>query len=224
MGSWRKGLLHWLRDRIAPWSAGRLLRLYSRLWSWEIIGNERVEEWLDRGPVIYVHWHGDDLALLPAFAHGGVTMMVSRSRDGDLAAQILAQFGYGAVRGSDSRDGVSGLKELIRLVRSGRSVGLTIDGPTGPRERVKPGVIALAKLTGAPILPAGVWAARRYLFAKTWHQTYLPLPGSRVRYVFAEPILVPPQASAEEMEAKRLELEREMMRLREEARLGVGER
>lgn len=212
-----KRLRVWLRDTAAPQLAGKLYKAYTLLIRDSFHGWDRVESARARGPVILCHWHGDDLALIKPFGPKQLTMMVSRSRDGELLARILGEFGYRVVRGSTNRGGVGALKEMAGLVRSGADVGLTVDGPTGPRARVKMGVIALAKLTGAPIFPAGVAASRKWLFAETWHQTYLPKPGSRVQILFDRPLWVDRSATKAEMEAKRLELEEELFRVHEEA-------
>ena len=208
-----KIIRHWLRDNLAPGPAVGFIRLWTRLLRPEFQGWGPVQEERAKGPVIFCHWHGDDLALLGPFADQKLTMMVSRSKDGDFLAGIMTRLGYRVVRGSTTRGGVGAMKGLVLAARQGHDLGLTVDGPQGPRARVQPGVIALAKMTGAPIFPAGVWAKSCWRFPKTWHQTYLPRPGSLVRIVFDRPIRVPVQAGKEELEAKRLELEAEFHRL-----------
>jgi lysophospholipid acyltransferase (LPLAT)-like uncharacterized protein len=81
------------------------------------------------------------------------TIMSSLSRDGELQAHILAGFGYRIVRGSASRGGARGLIGMKRGMRDGYHAGLAVDGPKGPIHEVKPGVIYLAKKTGAPVIP-----------------------------------------------------------------------
>ena len=209
-----------LRDNLGPGLAVGVLRLYQKLLRVEFLGWERVEAARRAGPVILCHWHGDDLALVVPFAGQGLTMMVSRSRDGDLLSGVMTRLGYATVRGSTSRGGGEALRRMLRALREGRDMGLTVDGPRGPRQVVKPGVITLARLSGAPIFPAGVWADRKWVFKKTWHQTYLPWPGARVRFVFGEPIVVPREADKERLEELRKEVEAEFFRLHQLAREG----
>ena len=215
-----KKLRRKLRDSLGPGLAAGALKLYSRTLKTEYLGWDKVLAHRKDGPVILCHWHGDDLALLVPFAGKGLTMMVSRSKDGDLLSKIMTRLGYATVRGSTSRGGGQALRNLVRVVRSGRDVGLTVDGPRGPRTRVQAGVITLARLSGAPVFPGAAWADRRWVFKKTWHQTYLPQPGALVRIAFGEPILVPPKASKEEMEALRQKVEEEFFLLHEKARQG----
>ncbi len=210
----KKRFLHWLRDAVAPRLSVRLYKAYFALVRKDIQGwDEHVTPWLKKGPVIFAHFHGDDLALLCPFAWTGFTIMVSKSKDGDLLDLILRRLGYTTVRGSSRKGGLEALKMMAEILKGGRSVILTVDGPTGPRGVVKHGCVTLAKWSGAPIFAAGVAADRKYVFEKTWHKTYLPYPGAKVSYRFAEPILVDPEADGEALEAKRAEVQAELERL-----------
>ncbi len=187
--------------------------IYSRFW---LI--ERVREPVARRPRLYAHWHGDELVLVAAFAQRGMAVMASRSRDGERMARLLAWFGYFVVRGSSSRGGAGGLKGLIDAVRyGGREAALAVDGPRGPRGKVKPGIVKLAQETGSELVPGGVAANRRFVFKKSWNQCYLPLPFSRCVVVYGDPISVPPDASEDERERIRLRLEHSLTLLKAEA-------
>ncbi len=210
-----------LRNNLGPGLAAGLIRLYNKMIRWEFQGWDRVLDQKKSGPVIMCHWHGDDLALMIPFADRGLTMLVSHSKDGDFISGVLSRLGYAAVRGSSSRGGGRALRELAGVVRSGKDVGLTIDGPRGPRTQVKAGVVVLARLSGAPIFPTGVWTDQKWVFAKTWHKTYLPKPGALVRIVYGEPIFVPADATREQMEDLRKKVEDEFFRLHDAARQGA---
>jgi lysophospholipid acyltransferase (LPLAT)-like uncharacterized protein len=79
--------------------------------------------------------------------------LISQHGDGEIIARIIARFGHEAVRGSSTRGGAGALRALIKLGRSGRDVVVTPDGPKGPRQVAKLGVVQLAKATGLPIVP-----------------------------------------------------------------------
>jgi lysophospholipid acyltransferase (LPLAT)-like uncharacterized protein len=96
---------------------------------------------------------------------------------------------------------------MARLVRQGIQVGLTVDGPRGPRHVAKTGVVMLAKKTGQPILPFHVTAARRWQIS-SWDRMQLPLPFTRARVEIAAPIYVPRDAADKVVVAKRDELQR----------------
>ena len=94
-------------------------------------------------------------------------ILTSLSRDGEIQAAILERFGYQVARGSTSQGAARGLIQMIRGVRSGLAPGFAVDGPRGPRYRVKPGVVLLARKTGAPIIPATA-RSQRARFLDTW--------------------------------------------------------
>lgn len=159
---------------------------------------------------IYSLWHGR--MLCPAYhrRNQGAAVLVSRSRDGDILAGALGVLGYRAVRGSTSRGGAPALRRLLQALRAGRDVGIASDGPRGPALRVQPGIIHLASRSGSPVVPLVFGAARAKTFA-SWDRFCLPYPFARVALVFGRPVTVPPEAGADGIEAKRLELEREML-------------
>ena len=131
-----------LRDSLGPSLASGFIRLYNKTIRTEILGWDGVVAQRKAGPVIFAHWHGDDLSLLVPFSAEDLTIMVSRSKDGDLLSGVLNRLGYDTVRGSSSKGGKEALREMAGLLEKGRSMVLTVDGPRGPRARVKPGVIA----------------------------------------------------------------------------------
>jgi lysophospholipid acyltransferase (LPLAT)-like uncharacterized protein len=147
-----------------------------------------------RVPMIVALWHSH-LLIAPylyrrRFRSLPLRALVSRSRDGDLLARFLARFGIEAVRGSSSRGGASAVRQLARALERGASVLVIPDGPRGPREVAKPGVIALARLSGAPILPAAI-AYSRHWQAASWDRLLVPRPFARCVLRIAEPLRVP---------------------------------
>lgn len=130
-------------------------------------------------PCAVALWHEDELALIARFGHLAPTILVSRSKDGEIFSRAIQSMGYRVRRGSSTRGAVGGLIALIRAVREGETVVVAVDGPQGPRGTCKPGIIRIVQKTGAPLFPVGVAVSRRYVFKKTWSQSYLPLPFSR---------------------------------------------
>jgi lysophospholipid acyltransferase (LPLAT)-like uncharacterized protein len=141
---------------------------------------------------------------------------VSRSRDGELIARTVARLGIDSSRGSTTRGGAAGLRELLRKAREGYDLAFTPDGPKGPVSEVQPGVILAAAATGLPIQPVAL-AASRARRLRSWDRFLVPLPFSTVHFVYGEPLDVarrgdPAEAAAElkrrldaaEAEAERL--------------------
>jgi hypothetical protein len=78
------------------------------------------------------------------------------------------------------------------------------DGPRGPRQQLQAGIVALASLTGAPVVPMA-FAARPARRLATWDEFVVPLPFARCAVVFGEPIALSGDA---DRDRARKELER----------------
>jgi lysophospholipid acyltransferase (LPLAT)-like uncharacterized protein len=191
------------------------------LWSRTITVLQVNREVLDRynaegRNVIYAFWH-DSMFLLP-FTHRNsrVVIMVSESRDGEIAAGTLRRFGFQVVRGSTKRKGHSALIGLINSMRRGRSVAIAVDGPRGPRHETKQGVVFLAAKLQAPIIPMATWAKRSWTLEKAWDRFIVPAPFTSGVVRYGEPIMVN-GTSRDEIAFKRRELEMALHRLTQEA-------
>jgi len=160
--------------------------------------------WAARAPVIYAVWHGRLLLLPYLYGHRGSRVLASRSRDGELVARWIRRFGLEPVRGSSTRGGGEALRLLTRALRSGHEVVVVPDGPKGPREVLKPGVIALARLTGAPIVPMALGASREWRL-RSWDEFRIPKPFARCVMRFGEPIYVARHRAGEEAARKDVE-------------------
>jgi lysophospholipid acyltransferase (LPLAT)-like uncharacterized protein len=164
------------------------------------------ELWRANAPAIYVLWHSR-LLLLPCL-YGGrrARVLASRSRDGELVARFVAKFGFEVVRGSSSRGGASALWGLVQSLREGRDVIVVPDGPRGPREMLKPGAVALARLSGAPIVPVALGASSEWRL-RSWDEFRIPRPFSRCVARFGEPVHVARDVDGAAEEAARKDVE-----------------
>jgi lysophospholipid acyltransferase (LPLAT)-like uncharacterized protein len=132
--------------------------------------------------------------------------LISASKDGALLAELLGRFGVVPVRGSSSRRGGQALIELVTWSRRGYDITVTPDGPRGPCYVAQEGVLVLAQLTGAPVLPVSCrlgWKIR----VNSWDRFQIPLPFSRCEISIEPPIYVPRETSPEEREKLRQRLE-----------------
>lgn len=182
----------------------------------EIEGPDRHAEFAEREePVIFALWHGRLLPL--TYMHRGrrVAALISQSGDGDYIARVVEGWGYATVRGSSSRGGGAALRELVRRARAGWSLAITPDGPRGPRQKLSPGVITVAQLTGLPVLPLTAGCARAW-WPGSWDRFCVPKPFSTVRARYGEPRRVPRDADEEELAAHAAGLEAELNVLTEE--------
>ena len=165
-------------------------------------------------PAIYCVWHNRlALCMVPHYSYikkrnqtPGLAALVSASKDGGFLAGILECFGVQPVRGSSSRRGPQALLELTSWAERGYDLAITPDGPRGPRYVVQEGIMALAQVTGFPIVPVSYHTTWK-IQVKSWDRFQIPLPFSHCDMFFGKPVRVPREASDAEREALRQQLE-----------------
>jgi len=164
-------------------------------------------------PCIFAFWH-NRIFLMPYLfrkywhtrRRDRVAVLVSASRDGEKLAHVLSKFDLICVRGSSSRRGKEALRELALLVEEGYDVGITPDGPRGPKYCCHDGVISLSQITQAPIVPLSYDLSRK-ITLNSWDNFMIPLPFSRATLRIATPTTIAANADDAQREQKRLELE-----------------
>lgn len=136
-----------------------------------------------------------------------MVMLVSRSKDGELGERLARGWRARVIRGSTTRGGTEGLRQLYRAISRDGCSSLTLpDGPHGPLYHCKPGVVVLAQTCGAPILPLA-FAANRFWALRSWDRLIIPKPFAQVLVAVGEPLTVPRQLTAEQLEEHRQLLE-----------------
>jgi lysophospholipid acyltransferase (LPLAT)-like uncharacterized protein len=215
--SLKKRIEHWLKCSLLPPVAAALIRGVARSMRCETHGHEAVDALYREGRhAILAFWHAQQLMILIGYRGKGAHVLISQHGDGEIIARIIARFGHQAVRGSSTRGGAGALRALIKVGRSGRDMGVTPDGPKGPRHVAKLGVIQLAKATGLPIVPLAFACSRKKLFA-SWDRYIVPYPFSRGLFLYGDPLWVLREADDAALEASRLELETVLNRLTDQA-------
>ncbi len=161
-----------------------------------------------RQPVM-AFWHGRILPATYYFRRRGIVVITSENFDGEWIARIIERFGFSTARGSSSRGGLKAMLQLVRDMEQGKPAGFTLDGPRGPARVAQPGAIWLARATGNPVLPFHLEASSHWT-AKSWDRTQIPKPFSTVALVVGEPLDVRSDATDEQLELSRKELERRL--------------
>jgi len=151
-----------------------------------------------------------------AYNGGEIHVLISLHSDGSLISKTVEKLGIHSVRGSSSRGAVSALKEMCRLIKNGKDIAFTPDGPRGPGEYAQMGALMAAKLTGTPVYPVSFSTSRRKIL-NTWDRFLIPYPFSRGVFICGDAITVPRDADEALMESKRKELQNALIELGEEA-------
>ena len=196
-------------------SAAQYVRFVDRTTIWQVTNRNFLNDLLAQETgFILITWHGS-LMMTPVGWPGPkpLHVLVSRHGDGEMVAHAMTRFGMVMVRGSTYREdrdrekgGAAATRQLVALLKDGQAVALTPDGPRGPARSLSGGVITLARLSGAPILPVTILTARHRLL-RSWDHFRVALPFSNGAIVFGEPIVVDRLLDEDGKEAKRLEVE-----------------
>lgn len=207
-----------IRDRLAlalaEYLGSVLFRLVYSTIRFEVDGREFQGETWGRGEaVVFVTWHGRLLPLLYLYRDKGLTMLVSRHRDGEYLTRVGRRLGYDAVRGSSTRGGYPALRELVRRLRRGESLAITPDGPLGPKEEFKPGALQAARMAGAPVIPVMAGADRAW-WIEGWDRFMVPKPFARVRVEIGEPHRVARDVSSAELADIADQMQRRLQRMK----------
>jgi len=161
-----------------------------------------------RFPAIFAFWHGRMFVLPFVFQNYAekVNVLISRHRDGEFAARLVKALGFGTIRGSTGRGkgGERAFLEMVNVLQSGGSVAITPDGPKGPSEKVKKGIVKLSMKTGVPVYPISFSANPVYRF-NSWDRFLLPLPFSKCTIKVGKPLF--PDNHTEDSFKEKIELE-----------------
>lgn len=181
----------------APLAAGTA-RALAATWRWrrvEADGEVRsVRPPLPLDRAVHALWHEHLLPLTMAHRGQGAVALVSEHRDGEILTRVLDGLDVEAARGSSTRGGEEGLREMVRAGREGRPLAFTPDGPRGPARRCKPGVVRAAAETGLPVIPLGA-AASRFRRLESWDRFLVPAPTAEVFVSRGEPMAVPEEVA-----------------------------
>jgi len=213
----KKRLKRFLYRYLFPYGGVLLVKLLSATYRIRIMDLENETDILEssRG-LIYASWHQRFFPGIAFFStRKPIAIIISKSRDGEMAARAVDFLGWHSVRGSSSKGGKEALEEIKALGRSGYKVGHIVDGPQGPLGKIKPGLISIAQYADLPIVPTITSGQNRWVF-RSWDRFMVPKPFSRVIIRFGQAIYVPGEMDTDKFEAIRLKVEQQLKDLYED--------
>lgn len=224
MAAARRLVRHPAFGAILSWLAARYIRLVWSTGRWRIENGEIARRLIaDNRPFIACFWHGRMLMIPNAWTYDSpISILISRHRDGVFISRTLRHLGVGTISGSSSRGGGGALVAMVRALKRGECMGITPDGPRGPRMRAAPGAAAAARLSGAVLLPVSYSATRRKVLS-SWDRFLVPFPFARGIVRIGRPIEVARDADEAALEQARRRLETELIALTDalDTELGV---
>lgn len=204
---------------ILAWLVVAYIWLVRHTGFWRVEGNVARDEALTREtPIVVALWHNRILMMPYAWRsmRRAINMLISSHRDGMMVGRCMGLFGMQHIPvGKGAARGMA-VKAAVRALRANRILGVTPDGPRGPRMRVKPGIVEIARLAGASIVPVA-YSVRHRRVVGSWDRFIVPLPFSRGLILWGAPLPVPRDADPDMVERLRLELEERLTALTAEA-------
>jgi len=205
------------------WIGSLYIRTVHSTGSWQVVRSEVPAQFWNSGkPFILCFWHGR-LLMMPYCWDLSKTihMLISEHRDGQLIARTVGHFGIKTAAGSSSRGGAKALRTMVKAIAAGEYVGITPDGPRGPRMRASDGIVHVARLSGVPVVPA-TYSSSRGRILGSWDRFLVAWPFGRGAIVWGKPITVPRDADEKTIESYRLGIEDELNAITREADELVG--
>jgi lysophospholipid acyltransferase (LPLAT)-like uncharacterized protein len=201
-------------------AAYAIIRLYFCLIRIRAIGEDSLMQHLHQGgKAIGAIWHQRIFLVLTyarRFGKFAPAVMISQSRDGDIIADIARSLNFRPVRGSSSRGGRAALAAIIADITGHSCAVHAVDGPRGPRGIIKAGIISMAQLSGAPIVPVSITVNRSWIL-KSWDRFLIPKPFSTVFVHWGTLIAVPPSLDNATFEEQRRMVEAKMRSMQDDA-------
>jgi len=202
------------------WGGSTLIRLIGATLRVSVSREERAPA-REARPLIASSWHSCIIPSTYICRHLGIRVMSSNSYDGEYMGRIAIKFGFVPVKGSSSRNAVRALLGLRRALQQGWTVSFTLDGPRGPRYKVKPGPVALGRATGAPLAMFHIAVDKAWVL-NTWDRLVIPKPFSRAMMRIGKSIAIPPDASDEDLERYQADLQKSLDRVVQFAEANVS--
>ena len=178
-----------------------------------LIESEKSDIFNSHKVMIFCCWH-NRLFLGPHILPRNriINALQSSHSDGMITSTAFKFLGMNVILGSSGKGGMQAFRKMVKCMQLGESIAITPDGPKGPKEKVKDGVIKLAQITNSPIIPL-VWSTKKFKIINSWDNFIIPIPFSKGVYSFGKPIYVKKGINNDEFEISRKKLEREIKRL-----------
>lgn len=166
---------------------------------------------------LFALWHSRQCGVYGIPEREKLHCLISKSRDGQIIATAAESLGIKTVRGSQKRGGAQASLEILDVLKAKNNVAITIDGPSGPKEVVKKGIVEIAKLSGVPIVPFAWWSpSKGFIKLKTWDDFCFPLLCKKLCLLCGDPIYVDKDVDDNEIEKIRLRVENSLKALQED--------
>ena len=155
--------------------------------------------WKDNQSFILAFWHSQLMMISYAWkSKKKINILASGHSDGRFGAIVGKYFNLKNIQVSNKNKTVS-LKPIFKILKNNNYIGITPDGPRGPKEMVSEGIIKIAITSGVPIIPVSFWSSSN-IKLNSWDSFLITLPFSKCSFVWGEPLVVPKNIRKNELE------------------------
>ena len=156
------------------------------------------EYWNKNEPFILAFWHSQLMMISFSWSYKKkINILASGHSDGRLGALIGNFFKLNNIQTS-KKNKKSSMRPVFKLLKSKHYIGITPDGPRGPKEKVSEGIIKIARNTNIPIIPIGFWSSKNFTLG-SWDSFLITLPFSKCNFVWGEAIKIPNNIKEDEI-------------------------
>ena len=218
MLSYKKILRTKLAYSVICWIGAKYIKFVSFTNSWSFINKKYVENlWKKNEAFILCFWHGR-LLMMPLSwnKEKKINVLISTHSDGQLLSKTVKHFNIETITGSSSKGGSEAIRNIIKSLKSGISIGMTPDGPRGPRMKVNSAIIKIASLTGHKIVPLS-YSVKKKFFLNSWDKFLVALPFGKGCFIWGKPIKIKKNISTNEDLKLSKRLENNLLKLTKKA-------
>ncbi len=218
MLSYKKILRTKLAYSVICWIGAKYIKFVSFTNSWTFINKKYVENlWKKNESFILCFWHGR-LLMMPLSwnKEKKINVLISAHSDGQLLSKTVKYFNIETITGSTSKGGSEAIRNIIKSLKSEISIGMTPDGPRGPRMKVNSAIIKIASLTGHKIVPLS-YSVKKKFFLNSWDKFLVALPFGKGCFIWGKPIKIKKNISTNEDLKLSKKLENNLLKLTKKA-------
>ena len=218
MLSYKKILRTKLGYSIICWIGAKYIKFVSITNKWSFINKKYVENlWKKNESFILCFWHGR-LLMMPLSWNKKkkINVLISSHPDGQLLSKTVEHFNIETIVGSSSKGGSEAVRNIIKSLKSGVSIGMTPDGPRGPRMKINSAIIKIASLTGHKIVPLS-YSVKKKIFLNSWDKFLVALPFGKGCFIWGKPIKIKKNISTNEDLKLSKRLENNLLKLTRKA-------
>ena len=114
-------------------------------------------------------------------------VLISNHFDGELISRTVKYFGLETLAGSTTRNAARVLIQSIKSIKNGYDIGITPDGPKGPKGEVADGIIVMAQKARAKIVLVEI-KPTKYWQLNSWDRFKVPKPFGTINYYVTQEI------------------------------------